>query len=117
MKPLVQKINGFLFEKIIDIFRFSVSMYERLRCTVSSAAEHHVYTVAVGGSNPSPCTNFEERKNMEIDVDNEILFEYVKNKKMREQYPSYAYYKAIMTVADEILPQPETKYLDLLGVH
>ena len=28
-------------------------MYEELRCTVSSAAEHHVYTVAVGGSNPS----------------------------------------------------------------
>ena len=54
---------------------------------------------------------------MEIDVDNEVLFEYVKNKKMREQYPSYAYYKAIMTVADEIMPRKETKYLDLLGVH
>jgi len=58
-----------------------------------------------------------KEKNMEIDVDNEVLFEYIKNKKMREQYPSYAYYKAIMTVADEILPQPETKYLDLLGIH
>ena len=54
---------------------------------------------------------------MEIDVDNEILFEYVKNKKMREHYPSYAYYKVIMTVADEIMPRKETKYLDLLGVH
>lgn len=53
---------------------------------------------------------------MEIDVDNEVLFEYLKNKKIGEQYPSYAYYKAILKVADEILPQPETKYLDLLGV-
>jgi hypothetical protein len=54
---------------------------------------------------------------MEIDVDNEVLFEYVKNMKITEQYPSYAYYKAILTVADEIMPQKETKYLDLLGVH
>lgn len=87
-----------------------------MRCTVSSVAEHHVYTVAVGGSNPSPCTIFKERKNMEIDVDNEVLFEYLKNKKIGEQYPSYAYYKAILKVADEIMPPQETKYLDLLGV-
>lgn len=107
-----------MFEKFIDILRFSVSMYERLRCTVSSVAEHHVYTVAVGGSNPSPCTNFKERKkNMEIDVDNEVLFEYVKNMKITEQYPSYAYYKAIMTVADEIMLPKETKYLNLLGIN
>jgi len=54
---------------------------------------------------------------MEIDVDNKVLFEYLKNKKMKEQYPSYAYYKAIITVADEIMPPKETKYLDLLGIN
>jgi hypothetical protein len=54
---------------------------------------------------------------MEIDVDNKVLFEYLKNMKMKEQYPSYAYYKAIITVADEIMPPKETKYLDLLGIN
>ena len=52
----------------------------------------------------------------EIDVDNEILLDYVKNQTMRESYPLFGYYKAIMTVADEILPKKETKYLDLLGI-
>jgi hypothetical protein len=53
---------------------------------------------------------------MTNEIDNDILFEYLKNKKMTESYPSYAYYKAILTVADEIMPRKETKYLDLLGV-
>ena len=52
----------------------------------------------------------------EIDVDNEVLFEYLKNKMMKDKYPQYGYYKAIITVADEIMPRPETKYLDLLGI-
>jgi len=49
-------------------------------------------------------------------IDKDVQYEYVKNKMMTDSYPLYAYYKAIQEVADSILPKPETRYLDILGV-
>lgn len=53
---------------------------------------------------------------MEKNVDKDAQYEYLKNMKMTENYPLYAYYKAIQEVADSILPKKETRYLDILGI-
>ena len=53
---------------------------------------------------------------MENNVDKDMQYDYVRNKMMTENYPLYAYYTAIQTVADSILPKKETRYLDILGL-
>jgi hypothetical protein len=53
---------------------------------------------------------------MENNVDKDVQYEYAKKKMMTENYPLYAYYTAIQTVADSILPKKVTRYLDILGL-
>ena len=44
---------------------------------------------------------------MEVNLDSDTQFEYLKKKKIQESYPEYGYYKVIKTVSDEIMPEPE----------
>lgn len=53
---------------------------------------------------------------MENDIDNTIQLDYLKNKMLNEQYPTYQYYMAIKQVADSIFPELEYKYLKLFNI-
>jgi hypothetical protein len=54
--------------------------------------------------------------NSQKDVDNDVQFEYIRNKMMFERFPTYSYYMAIKKVTDQIVPEPECKYLKLLNL-